>query len=237
MSVLSGLAMIGAKSIRPPSTLLNDLGGYWKLDGNSNDSLGVSNGVDGTVSYVTGKISQGVTGLTGWAVSLGINAQIKPTAAITVAGWFKWTSFQANARALSDWHQSGVADRWILTLENGAGGDVEVIVGNLNEVSVVVLHLGTGLAGNVLVTGTWYHLAFTYDGSTVRAYRDGVQVDSASLSGVMNGGGPAVRIGTQAEAGNTMDGIVDEVGIWSRALTGAEMTELYNSGTGVQYPF
>ncbi len=34
-----------------------------------------------------------------------------------------------------------------------------------------------------------------------------------------------------------MDGIVDEVGLWSRALTIAEVTALYNAGAGLAYPF
>jgi hypothetical protein len=34
-----------------------------------------------------------------------------------------------------------------------------------------------------------------------------------------------------------LDGQMDEVGIWRRALTPAEITALYNSGTGLSYPF
>jgi hypothetical protein len=30
---------------------------------------------------------------------------------------------------------------------------------------------------------------------------------------------------------------VDEVGVWNRVLTSAEVTQLYNSGAGLQYPF
>ena len=33
------------------------------------------------------------------------------------------------------------------------------------------------------------------------------------------------------------DGLVDECGIWSRALTTDEVTSLYNSGNGFTYPF
>jgi len=33
------------------------------------------------------------------------------------------------------------------------------------------------------------------------------------------------------------NGSIDEVGIWSRLLTDDELTELYNSGAGLQYPF
>ena len=32
-------------------------------------------------------------------------------------------------------------------------------------------------------------------------------------------------------------GSIDEAGIWSRALSGTEITELYNAGAGITYPF
>jgi hypothetical protein len=32
-------------------------------------------------------------------------------------------------------------------------------------------------------------------------------------------------------------GDIDEVGIWSRVLTSTEVTQLYNGGAGLQYPF
>src|SRR6202035_2479657 len=33
------------------------------------------------------------------------------------------------------------------------------------------------------------------------------------------------------------DGDIDEVSIWNRALTSTEVSDLYNSGGGLQYPF
>ncbi len=33
------------------------------------------------------------------------------------------------------------------------------------------------------------------------------------------------------------DGKIDEVGLWTREITSAEETTLYNSGDGLQYPF
>jgi hypothetical protein len=231
------MLMMQATDPTPPPSLLTGLGGYWKLDGSSTDSLGVSNGADTNVSYVTGKIGQAASPSAGtWNIALGTNLAIRPLAAITVAGWFKWAGFQANARAATDWHQSVVADRWILGYEAAGGGDGAAVVTNSGETSTIALPLGTGLAGNTLATGTWYHLGFSYDGAIVRAYRDGAQVGSAALSGTMNGGS-GVRLGQQLEAGLPLNGMIDEVGIWQRALTAPEFAALYNAGTGLSYPF
>lgn len=44
-------------------------------------------------------------------------------------------------------------------------------------------------------------------------------------------------LGSQNNQVQHFDGLLDEVGIWNRALTQAEVTELYNSGSGKSYPF
>ena len=36
---------------------------------------------------------------------------------------------------------------------------------------------------------------------------------------------------------NFLNCYIDEVGIWSRTLTSTEVSDLYNSGSGLQYPF
>jgi len=44
------------------------------------------------------------------------------------------------------------------------------------------------------------------------------------------------NIGARNSATQYTNGIIDEVGIWDRVLTSTEITELYNSGVGKQYP-
>jgi len=39
------------------------------------------------------------------------------------------------------------------------------------------------------------------------------------------------------DAKNYFKGMIDEVGAWSRVLTSTEVSSLYNSGNGIQYPF
>jgi hypothetical protein len=45
------------------------------------------------------------------------------------------------------------------------------------------------------------------------------------------------RIGTDERNDLYWDGWIDEVGTWSRALSAAEETELYNAGAGKTHPF
>ena len=79
-------------------------------------------------------------------------------------------------------------------------------------------------AGNHLRSNRWTHLAATYDGARHRLYVNGVQVGSRSQSGAVDGSANPLRIG-----GNTVwtnqhfEGLIDEVRIYDRALTQAEL--------------
>lgn len=94
-----------------------------------------------------------------------------------------------------------------------------------------------------LTTGTWYHIAITYTGSTLQGYINGVAVGAgASSSG--NGSGTNdnhfILGGISNGVGGSNwspDGKLDEWGVWNRALSASEIAELYNAGAGLQYPF
>lgn len=75
---------------------------------------------------------------------------------------------------------------------------------------------------------TWYHVVVTYDGSTVRIYVDGALVTSAadaSSNGLSNG---IIRIGSFT--GDGWHGYLDEVAVWDRALSAAEIAAQYTAG-------
>src|SRR5207249_104347 len=77
-----------------------------------------------------------------------------------------------------------------------------------------------------ITTGIWYHLAATFDGTTVKGYLDGVQACSVPGSGTTIRSS-SVKIGTSgSEANNFFDGIIDEVLIYNRALTASEIAAL-----------
>jgi subtilisin-like proprotein convertase family protein len=80
-------------------------------------------------------------------------------------------------------------------------------------------------ADSVLQADRFQHVAGTYDGSTMRLYLDGTEVGSLAISGDV-GGGDGVRLSHPTE---TMDGLLDEVIIYKRALDSAEVEDLYRS--------
>ena len=76
---------------------------------------------------------------------------------------------------------------------------------------------------STLALNTWSHLAATYDGATLRVYVNGAQVSSRALTGAMRVSSGALRIGGNAIWGEYFKGLIDEVRIYNRALTAAEI--------------
>jgi len=73
---------------------------------------------------------------------------------------------------------------------------------------------------------TWFHVAATYDGTTAALYIDGVQVATKPLSLTIGKDSNPLLIGAMQENQNTwssMNGMLDEVRLYDRALSAAEV--------------
>lgn len=100
--------------------------------------------------------------------------------------------------------------------------------------------------GNTVLstTGGWYHVTATYDGSKTAAgihiYMNGANDDgSTNIVGTYLGLGnstDAFRVADWFSA-NKFAGSMDQVVIWNKIVTQAEVTEVFNSGTGLKYGY
>lgn len=87
----------------------------------------------------------------------------------------------------------------------------------------------------VLRPGRWHHLAATFDGATLRVYADGAPAGAKSVNrGRAPGNGPLV-IGRRADAfgPSQVSGLIDEVRLYGRALSPAEIAARAKGGGGV----
>jgi hypothetical protein len=96
-----------------------------------------------------------------------------------------------------------------------------VVVGSTEQ----TLYGGTRLAAN-----TWVHLTATYDGVNQRLYVNGVQVSSRAQTGPILTSTGALRVGGNSVFGEFFNGRIDEVRIYNRALTQAEIASDMNVG-------
>ena len=77
-----------------------------------------------------------------------------------------------------------------------------------------------------LKLNTWQHLAMTYDGVTLRAYADGVDVATNTVNRKRQAGGSGLAIGRRQDVFGAFRGRIDEVRLYRRALDAAEIKVL-----------
>lgn len=82
-------------------------------------------------------------------------------------------------------------------------------------------------------TGTWSHIAMTYDGSELKVYINGSEENSSSITGTIASGNRKLVFGSLAFGPPNhfrYDGLLDDVFIYDRALSASEVNMLYQRG-------
>jgi hypothetical protein len=106
----------------------------------------------------------------------------------------------------------------------------EICFDTMNNYQVIVGN-GLDVPFGEASTTQFQHLAMTYDGSNVVTYLDGVMAGAGSASGVGTMVGFLLINFGNSRSTYHYTGIVDEVHMWSRALTAAEVSEVYSAGS------
>lgn len=219
------------------SSLLTGLVSYWKLNeasgtGTAADSYGSNTGtVTGTVtqSDTGGKLGGSVT-FGGYpnGISVGDPSNLRLTTAGSISVWYYPTSITGYRPIVSKGNYTNDRDGYILcTVTSRLRGEVCSATNSQN------IELTTSL----LVADTWQHCVFTWDASFLCIYRNTNKYSVAATPITPNSGVYGLYIGRDPVWETGVLGGIDEVGIWSRALTETEVGTLYNSGTGITYPF
>ena len=214
--------------------LTDNLVHYWKLDESSGNAADAVGGLTltntNTVTYAAAKINNGAVLTAGSSNYLTGNMTLGSLTNYSLSFWANRSS-SSNYIIVGKDDSENVGGVWI-----HSDGNVYFRVENANSV----------FQGAADDTTSWNHYVLTYDGTQgtpanrIVGYRD---ASSLTLSTVgddppttTNGTKP-FTIGADTDSTNYSTGTVDEVGVWTRTLSGAEVTSLYNGGAGLAYPF
>lgn len=177
---------------------------------------------DSTCRY--GVFDGTVNGATADGVTVG-NQNLGLNDAVTLTAWARWqiNPNTGNPRAVIVRNDTAASFNDFQISLNAVNGNnrFQFRVNTDNGIASV-------RSANGIANGTWYHLAGVYDGSEVRLYVDGVLVDSTAHSGDVVAYDPArvLSIGKSTHSNNSFrafNGTVDELRIYQRALTEAEI--------------
>jgi hypothetical protein len=208
----------------------------YPFNGDADDASGHGN--NGSVvgaSFQTygagGKMALSVSGSTSSYVLVPRSTSLEPVDAISISMWVKGVPGQPCGqgwgtilRKANDC-QPGYFIR-------GCNGGTAFQLDGANPCWQPSYH---GQVGFLTFTGTsWQHIVATYsrtDG-VIKSYENGALVDQASLATQLLHSGD-LYIGGAAVAGDDggFNGLINEVRIYSRALSAAEVQQLYHSGS------
>lgn len=216
--------------------LFDNLIAYYKLDGNCRDSVNIYDGIPNNITFVDGKIGKCVqTNGNSQYISLLNEVSVKGRTQVSYSGWCFIESTLSNEFyiiteiANSDGYTRATfgvsADllpfAGVRTVATGDNGSFQKVTGT-----------------SPMSTGTWYFLCGVFDlaNGNITLYVNGVSVGSLNVtaSSFVNANPYRIRI-FEFESSGSGNVRVDEVGIWSKALSAAEVSELYNNGAGKTY--
>lgn len=227
------------------SGLLTGLLAYWKLDETSGTTL--YDALSNKNITTTGTVNQ--TGILGKAVDISLGECIELTYDSTV-------NFNQSQFTLSFWyypsntastlgrniylaHVRTTSDYPFRLIQTSASNYFSLIVKN-NVLAEYYTDSDQVYNG----TGAWMHVVVVFrgDGYQTQLFTNGVD-HTASYSLIFSGSILAqddhAVFGNSAPGNttNSIDGMMDEIGLWSRALSSLEVVDLNNSGIGKSHPF
>ena len=164
-------------------------------------------------------------------VNCGANAslQFADTDAFSLEAWVKADTITIGDVIISNFNTSSGFVGYELYLD-GNGHPVFRTLGTSGGYTL------TALTATINI-GQWYHIVVTkttaVDTSAVALYVNGIPYSlsgSGSLTGTIAGGGN-FTIGARMNGSDSLNGNIDEVSAWSKALSLSEVTEIYNAAT------
>jgi hypothetical protein len=221
LTSLTLLAVLSANAQVPSYVPTNGLVGYWPFNGNANDESG--NGNNGMVNGATltadrfGIASKAYDFVETGNQSIGIG-DFDLVSNYSVSAWYKLNSF-------GGWHN--------IISKYGPSGGYAVI---FDPSGALYSHTNNGTSSGDVCTSnyvetsdSWHLVTVTLDFGVFNFYVDGIAHGSCTSMNYSIPNDAITYFGRQSNGtGENLNGSLDDIGIWNRALSADEVLALYN---------
>jgi hypothetical protein len=217
----------------PTATTASGLVAHWEFDEGSGqtaaDSSGTGNaGTLGTTGGADSADPAWVCVSGGNALNFdGVDDQVLAPdydvlSTISISTWIKWDVVGASEGIISKRTDTEVAGNWALRGDNTTPGYLEWMVWSGLDSSQSLL------TSTAITPGVWTHVALTFNDSTnaVNFYIDGAPNSSGTISNNLANTPQPIVIGWSGQGGQFFDGSIDDMRVYNRVLTPAEITAL-----------
>lgn len=228
----------GGSSCDPYGVLTSGLVGYWKLDEGTGPTTADSSGNSnigtwaGTGSHwLAGKFSNSgnFNGIDDYVniPDPGTSSVFDLTYQGTLSLWIKLNAYGALKGFVGKYSSTAWLNTKFGIVERGDWAGVDTIQGVISD----GVNYDT-IISSPLSLSQWHHIVYTFDGSNLKLYKNGtidkqqVQYHTPSVDD------DPIRIGTWGGSAGSMNGQIDDVRIYNRALSASEVSTLYNNGNG-----
>jgi len=215
------------KTVLPCLVLPSGLVSLWSGEMNADDSLGVNNGSLTGGWYTTGKAGQAFDG--DWLSMTSQTPALDLADTFTIEFWVQPYYTRSNTTESTSGTAGTSSQRYVITpefRENGAGAGVSVGTNGISVFEHATGYLPSLLVHNVTISG-WTHVAVVYENKTPKLFVNGT-LAKVGLTSLQPHVYAPKQFGDMYSYG-PFRGQLDEVGLYNRALTAAEVQAIYQA--------
>ena len=164
----------------------------------------------------------------------------------TISSTSVFTGIGTGNFSISLWAKFDADDTWEGLISKGyyeSGVNNALVIRREEDGNKIRVSASDGTSGTDIITGStaitnstgWFHAVLTRSSNSFTLYINGSSDGTGSYSGSLFDNSEPIEFGQGNGTNNSerLDGYLDEIAFWNKALTSAEASALYNSGSGL----
>jgi hypothetical protein len=215
-------------------SLVSGLSAYYPFCGNANDQSG--NNLNGTVNGATlttdrfgnNNSAYSFNGVDN-SITVPDNVALRP-ANISISCWVQSPQLTTDNCIISKTQVgTAVGEQYLIGYDMNGKANFQIKRNSNCVAGSNWQYLYT--SNNIISNNVWQHLVCTFDGTTMKFYKNGVLIQSylPTAGSIDNCAGGTLNIGRYWQNQFHFNGKIDDIGIWNRALTQEEISQLFNT--------